>query len=358
MKSDLFLLFALALVGAVRGESARTVPGNAPEISYEGRTIVTADGTVRLGYAGIVTRLNFHGTGLSLHARTSSDELYLDVGLDEAAPVFVKVPKGESDVVLAQSLHAGEHHVAIYKRIEAGVGILDVLSLTVAGELLPPPPLPERRLMFVGDSFTSGQATTVEDGGPPMHPDKAMRQNARLCYGRLLADRFHAQCHIIAVAGKGIMRDWQGLRNVRLAPEYFDNALPDEPATRWDPRSYVPDVIGVCLGNNDFDGSAPDQIDYIRLYGLFVRKLRSEAPNAHIYLITSPSLSDEPGKVPLRSVQYAYLQEVAHQLADPHIHVVQIAHYAGVPGDWHPSGTAHRAVAGELEPIIRQAMKW
>lgn len=358
MKFPSFLLFSLTLAASVFGEPIQSVPGNAPEISYEGRTVVTPEGTVRLGYAGIVTRVNFRGTGVSMHTRTSSDELYLDVSLDHTAPVFVKVPKGESDVVLAQDLPTGEHGVTIHKRIEAGVGILDIVSLAVTGELLAPTLLPERRLMFLGDSFTSGQATTVEDGGPPMHPSKTMRQNARLCYGRLLADRLHAQSHINAVAGKGIMRDWQGLRNVRLAPEYFDNALPDDPTTRWDPRAYVPDVIGVCLGNNDFDGSAPDQVDYIRLYGLFIRKLRSEAPNAHIFLITSPSLTDEPNEVPLRSVQYAYLQEVARQLADSHIHVVQLAHYAGVPNDWHPSGTAHRAVADELEPLIRQALKW
>jgi hypothetical protein len=179
-----------------------------------------------------------------------------------------------------------------------------------------------------------------------------------LSYARLLADRLNAQCHIIAYAGRGVVRDWQGLNNVRCAPEYYENALPDDITTRWNPKNYVPDAIGVCLGNNDFEVGIPDQVEYVRTFAEFLLKLRHDAPDAQIFLITSPSLIDEPGKVPMRSVQKAYLDEVVQRLSDPRIHLVQIAHYEGVPGDWHPSGTAHRAVANELEPVIRQMLNW
>jgi len=334
-----------------------SVIGSASEISYEGRTVVTPEGSVKLGYPGIVIRVNFRGTDLSMSTRTSSDELYLDLIIDNGNPVFLKIPKGESSIALAKGLKACEHKVAIHKRVESTVGILEVLSMTVTGELLSPPTLPARKLLFMGDSFTAGQATTVEDGGP-MDPSKAMRQNARLSYPRLLADRLNAQCHIIAYAGRGVVRDWQGLNNVRCAPEYYENALPDDITTRWNPTNYVPDAIGVCLGNNDFGVGIPDQVEYVRAFAEFVLKLRHDAPDAQIFLITSPSLTDEPGKVPMRSVQKAYLDEVVQRLGDPRIQVVQIAHYEGVPGDWHPSGTAHRAVANELEPVIRQTLNW
>jgi lysophospholipase L1-like esterase len=334
-----------------------SVLGSAPEISYEGRTVITAEGTAKVGYPGIVTRVNFRGTDLSMSNRTSSDELYLDVIIDDGSPVFLKVPKGEGSVVLAKGLKAGEHKVAIHKRVESSVGIFEVVSMNVTGEFLPAPEHPMRKLLFMGDSFTAGQATTMEDGGP-MDPSKAMRQNARLSYPRLLANNLNAQCHIIAYAGRGVVRDWQGLNNVRCAPEYYENALPDDISTRWTPANYVPDVIGLCLGNNDFGVGVPDQIEYVRAFAEFVLKLRHDAPNAHIFLITSPSLTDEPGKVPMRTVQKAYLDEVVERLGDPKIQVVQIAHYEGVPGDFHPSGTAHRAVAKELEPVIRKALNW
>jgi hypothetical protein len=335
----------------------RSVPGNSPFISYEGRTSVTVDNVVRLGYPGIVIRVNFNGSALIMKTRANSDELYLDVITDGSSPEFLKVPKGESEVILAQGLKVGEHKISIYKRVESIVGIMDVVSLTVTGDFLPSTILPARKLLFMGDSFTAGQATMVEDGGP-MDPSKAMRQNARLCYGRLLADKLNAQCHIIAYAGRGIVRDWQGISAVRCAPEYYEYALPDDPMAKWDPDIYVPDVIGICLGNNDFGVGIPDQSSYISAYTEFIRKVRRDAPDAYIMLITSPSLTDDPGKVPMRSVQKAYLDEIADRLGDKKVQVVSIAHYAGVPGDWHPSGTAHRAVAAELEPVIRKAMNW
>ena len=253
-----------------------SVIGSAPEISYEERTVVTAEGIVKLGYPGIITRVRFRGTELSVLARTSSDELYLDVIVDGGNPLFLKIPKGETKVNLAQGLKSGEHQVAIHKRVESVVGILEVISMTVAGEFLPATELPVRKLLFMGDSFTAGQATTVEDGGF-FDPAKARRQNARLSYPRLLADNLSAQCHIIAYAGRGVVRDWQGLNNVCCAPEYYEKA---------------------------------------------------------------------------------YLDEVVQRLGDPKIQVVQIAHYEGVPNDWHPSGTAHRAVVKELEPVIRKALNW
>lgn len=339
------------------GAEGRTVAGDAREISYEGRTVRTAAGTVRLGYPGVITRVNFRGTSLRMHGRTASDELYLDLGVDGAAPVCLQVPKGESDIVLAHDLIAGTHHVEIFKRIESCVGVLEVISFCVDGEFLPATPLPTRRLMFLGDSFTAGQATTVEEGGRG-DASKAKRENARLSYGRLLADRLHAQCHLIAYAGRGVVRDWQGITAVRCAPEYYEYALPDDPGTAWNPQTYVPEAIGVCLGNNDFDAGVPDEVAYVAAYAEFVRKLRRDAPQAFIFLILSPNLTDEPGRVPKRSVQRAYLEEVVNRLGDARIQVVPIAHYQPVPGDGHPSGTAHRAIADELEPVFRKALQW
>ncbi len=343
--------------GYCAASDSYSMPGNSPAVSYEGRTFNSTDGAARLGFPGIITRVKFRGTDLKMHTHSDSDELYLDVSIDGSAPVFLKVPKGESDVVLAKGLKAGEHNVAIHKRVESCVGILDIMTFTVTGEFLAPPPLPERRLMFMGDSFTCGQAATVEDG-VPMDPDKAMRENARLSYGRLLADRLNAQCHILGYAGRGLVRDWQGATNVRCFPEIYEYALPDDVTTLWDPTAYIPDAIGVCVGMNDFDIGVPDQVEYINSYVEFVRKLRRDAPDAHIFLITAPSLTDEPGKVPMRTVQKAYSDEIAIRLGDPRIHVVQIASYPGVPGDGHPDGAAHRAVADELEPLFRKALNW
>jgi formate dehydrogenase major subunit len=72
----------------------------------------------------------------------------------------------------------------------------------------------------------------------------------------LVARRLGAQCHLVSYGGRGIIRDWQGIRDTRNAPVFYELALPDDPAVRWDHMRYVPDAIGIlrkrqCVGAYD-----------------------------------------------------------------------------------------------------------
>jgi hypothetical protein len=172
----------------------------------------------------------------------------------------------------------------------------------------------------------------------------------------MLSRRLAAEVSLVAYAGRGLERDWQGLRTPIAAPEIYEYALADDPATPWRHGDYVPDAIGVCLGN-DFDAGVPDEEDYIAAYVEFVRKLRRDAPKAWVFLIVSPVVSDRPGAVPRRTVLRAYLDQVAKRLNDPRVAVVDVGAYPGVPGDGHPDGAAHEAVTRILEPLFRKALE-
>ena len=350
----LVLLLSLGWVATVRG--VQTIPGHSPYLSYEGRTLADSDGGVEQGYPGIVTRVIFRGTALALRTRTDSGELYLDVSVDGGTPRLIQAPRGDHRLSLAAGLAQGIHRVDITKRVDANVGVLDVMSASTDGTFLAPAPLPSRRLLFLGDSFVCGQSATVEDKGP-IDATKALREDARLSFARILARRLDAQCHIIAYPGRGVIADWQGNRSVRCAPDYYEDTLPDDDAHRWNPAAYVPDVIGVCLGTNDFDGGIPGEVGYVKAYTEFVRVLRRDAPNAKIFLLTSPSLVDVPGRPPAKSVLRAYLEEVVRRLGDPRIRIVEIPHFTGRRGTLHPDGAAHRQVADELEPLFRRALE-
>jgi len=189
-----------------------------------------------------------------------------------------------------------------------------------------------------------------------VNPSKSRRQNARLSYGWMLSRRLNAEVSIIACAGRGLLRDWQGLKTARQAPEFYEYALADDPSTPWAHASYVPDAIGVCLGD-DFMTGLPDETDYIKAYAEFVRTLRRDAPKAEIVLILLPAVTDPAGGVPRRTVMHRYLDQVARTLGDPKVVVVDIGEFPGVPGDGHPDGTAHEAVAKILEPVFRAALR-
>jgi lysophospholipase L1-like esterase len=209
--------------------------------------------------------------------------------------------------------------------------------------------------MFIGDSITCGEASDVAPGDPIK--DNRM-SNGRLSFGKVLARRFHAQCHLVSYGGRGVTRDWQGITAIANAPQFYELALPDDPKAAWDAAGYVPDAIGICLGTNDFSRGVPDQVIFVNTYVQFVQKIRRDAPQAHIILITSPILQDAPGQVPNRTILSRFLQQVVEQLGSPLVTAYDIAHQPGRPGNGHPTAEQQAKMADELEPAFRSALGW
>jgi lysophospholipase L1-like esterase len=249
------------------------------------------------------------------------------------------------------------HTLAIVRRNESWQGVCTILGFVLGGdgELLPPPALPERKLMFIGDSVTCGELAAYQPGR-----DFQDRENgdARLSYGMVLARRLSAQCYLVSYGGRGIIRDWQGIRDTNNAPQFYELALPDDPTARWDPRRYVPDAIGIQLGTNDFSQGIPDQTEFVHAYVDFIRRVRQDAPNALIFIMESPMLDDDAARGPRRTVLRYYLEKIAAQIGSPRVIVAPLRHRPGVPGNTHPTGLEHEAMAGELEPVLRRALGW
>jgi lysophospholipase L1-like esterase len=348
---------SLTLAGVRAGADPVSLPAAAADVRYEGRTSVAADGAVWMAYPAVTVHLRFRGEWLALRALATKDTSSFDVAVDGRKPVRVLLPAGEARTLLWSDPQAhGVHEAEVVRRTEAWMGLCALRSFESPGGFLPPPQAPERRLLFIGDSFTCGASTEVRDGVPM--EGKTLRQNARLSYGWILSRRLGSQCCIVGCGGRGLLRDWQGLRTARLAPEYYDSVLPDDPSSRWDPLSYVPDGVCICLGTNDFDEGIPDQTDFVRTYSGLVEKIRHDAPHAEILLVDSPILLDRPGDVPKHTVLHAYLEQVVQRLADPGVRLAPIHTYPIIEGDGHPNGAAHGAVADELEPQLREALGW
>jgi len=348
------LLLAGLAAGAPAALRSETLPASSPRVWVEGRSVTTPRQGVKLGFPGVTLHLAVRGPSLSFQAEASADEVDFDVVVDGTLRGRVRLPRGEATTVLFQGLPDARHQVELVHATESSNGTCEVETLTAAA-FLAPAPAPARRLLFIGDSFTCGAAAECRPG-LPTPATKSRRQNARLSYGWMLSRMLSAQVSLVAYAGRGLLRDWQGLRTPIEAPEIYERALADDPAAPWRHADYVPDAIGVCLGN-DFDAGIPDQEDYVPAYVEFVRKLRRDAPRAQIILIVSPVVSDPPGAVPRRTVLRAYMDQVVERLHDPRVAVADAGAYRGVPGDGHPDGAAHEAVAGILEPLFRKALQ-
>lgn len=353
----LLVLMTLISHSAVDRLCASTALANDPAIAWEGRAATDAAGSLRLGFPGVTAHLRFRGTELSLTAEASTDAVCFDVSVDGGSPSVLRLRQGEGTYSLFRDKDEAEHRIDLVRRTESwqGVCTLRRFDLGERGQLLSAPALPSRKLMFIGDSVTCGAMTAWSPGRERLDP---LNSNARISYGMLLAKKFGAQCHLVSYGGRGALRDWQGIRDFRNAPHFYELALPDDPESQWDHRRYVPDAIGVQLGTNDFNLGAPDEIEFVNAYVELLRKVRRDAPNAYIFVMESPIVNDDVTKGPRRTTLRWYLEEIVRRMASDHVIFAPLKHAPGVPGDGHPTAQEHVSMAEELEPLFRRALGW
>jgi hypothetical protein len=339
-------------------------PGNQPGMAaasdanavYEGRYALDERGAVRLGFPGVTAHLRFQGSVLSMKADASSDDALFDLCVDGGPPTLLRLRKGDGTYPLFNG-SAGVHTIELTRRNESWRGTCSILGYATGagGALLAPAPLPGRRLMFIGDSVTCGELTAWRPGADPKD---GVNSDARASYGMILARRLGAQCHLVSYGGRGLLRDWQGIRATNNAPQFYGLALPDDPTASWDSSRYVPDAVGIQLGTNDFSSGIPAREEFVAAYVDLIRRVRGDAPNALIFVMDSPIVRDDPAGGPKRTVLHGYLEAVVGKFGSPKVILAPLSHYPGVPNNGHPTGPEHVAMADELEPVLRRTLGW
>ena len=100
-------------------------------------------------------------------------------------------------------------------------------------------------------------------------------------------------------AAGACVRDWRGKTNVLNGPQLFDAALPvDRHPSPWNHADYVPDVVVVSLGTNDFNldlGPLPEREAYVSAALSFLRTIRGRYPNAQLFVTEGAIVNDEQG---------------------------------------------------------------
>lgn len=332
---------------------------NNPNIELVGRYDGRDAAQPRFGYPGGGLVFRFRGTSAQLEVSIDSDRGALTVVVDHGAPTLELLKKGDNDIVVADRLEDAAHTVEVYKRTETVQGVLTIKSLHLAngGSLLPPPPLPVRKLMFIGDSVTCGaginnNATCTAD---PLNP----ANDAYNAYGMVLGRKLDAQTDLVCYGGRGLERDYRGLgaaEGVLNAPQFVPFAVAtDDPALRapWDASRWQPDAIIVSLGTNDFNLQKKKPLDekkWVDEYVTFVLALRKDYPHSFI-LLTEGAMVTNPL---LRQM----VQQTVARVHNKKVKYVLATHYPGNGCNGHPTRAQHLRMADDLEPVIRQTLGW
>ena len=192
-------------------------------------------------------------------------------------------------------------------------------------------------------------------------------------FGAKLGETFNADVQGTVYSGKGMVKNIWRPDNEPM-PTIFDRADPLEPGSTWDFGKFVPDVVVVMLGGNDFAQGQPDEnngggpatpAEFEAATDAFAGTLRTKYPQAHIYLALSPSVTDaDPaGRSSRTNVKNAFSAVAADRTAkgDGKIHFVEppVAQQSELTGcNGHGSPAYHERVASDLAVVIKKDLGW
>jgi hypothetical protein len=233
--------------------SSNLIPANHPYIQYFGRWDVGDSLHPRHSWPGTYLYAEFSGrsVGIRLADHINYYNVYIDGRFHK---VFHGTQPGESDYLLIDSLEEGHHTFLFSKRNIAfdTVFTFSGLLLDDGAVLFPPPAKPTRRIEFIGDSFTAAESNEAtaqelpwEERFPVTNIDKG--------FASFVARHFNADYHTICRSGSGMICDWRGDFNVSI-PKIFDRALMEDPEPKWNFTQWIPDLVVICLGLNDYSG--------------------------------------------------------------------------------------------------------
>jgi len=350
-----------------------------PNVRIMGRYEADENGSVTLGFPGQEIVIVFSGDYVAMKgAVLTGDPLYFNVSLDGETLPKLELHQGDFIVTLVEGLQPKgifpkpksvepeppkKHTLRLVRRNESWQGVvrIDHFDLGDDGDLFLSPYPPSRKLLCIGDSITCGEAT---EQVPPSIEYGNQNANAELSYGWALAKHFDAQVHLVSYGGRGLTRTWDGKTDDINAPDFFERALPDDPDSKWDHSSYQPDLVTICLGQNDFtQGIVPEEV-FVPAYIDFINRIQEVYPDAGILLLSSPmqgtKTEDEP-ESPLRTALESHIKKVVNHFREQgelNIRFHSVDWYPGTQYNAHPTGDQHAAMAKELEPVIAEMMDW
>jgi len=337
-------------------QTSITISPSDPRLQIIGRVDARDPARIRMAYPGVTLRLRFTGTLAEVNLTSDADDTYVLTIVEGAKPQVHRLEKGENCIAVStEGLGPGPHAIEVVKRTETWQGTLTFtgIRLGTGAELVAPPPLPTRKLLFIGDSVTCGAGV---DNYPACPAENNRHSNAYDAYGMALGRRLDAQSELVCYGGRGVVRDYLGHRDVLNAPQFFNYSVAtDDVAQRakWEDNGWTPEAVVISLGTNDWNLQKSDPIpeeEFVNKYVGLVCDVRRHYPQAWIVL-TQGSIVSDP-------VLSQWVQETVKRMSDPRVVWFASRHFSGSSCDDHPDKLQHQQIADDFEAELRRLLGW
>ena len=325
---------------------------NHPAIQYTGRIDFSNPKLPRFWQPGVYIETRFTGTVCELIVQDEvlwgKSHNYIEIIVDGKA-VRLQTNSKRDTIQVAKNLTEGTHTLIICKNTEANIGYMELVGLRCK-QLLKPISKPSRKIECIGNSITCGTGSDISEipCGKGVWQDQ---HNAWLSYGAITARSLKAQFHLSSVSGIGLMHSCCNM-NV-IMPQVFDKISMRNDTIAWNFNNYIPDVVTVCLGQND---GIQDSIKFTDNYIAFLQRLRTYYPKATLICISSP-MADEALRMFMKNTLTAVAQKMKKE-GDKNIFTYIFSKQYHNGCDSHPDIAEHQEIASLLTAEIRRIKKW
>lgn len=337
------------------------------QITYMGRVDKSNPNFVSFAYPGVTISTRFRGKSITARFKDLAilgmhNTFYCII--DNGEPQKIVLNEGQYEYVLASRLKDTLHTVELVKLTESIVGEVNFFGFVVGDKtgdafLVYADPLPELKMEFVGNSLTCGYGNELSS----MTPKKGfspLNENNYYAYGAITARKLNAQYVCTAYSGKGVCRNYEG-DTENTIPQFYGKTIATKPDSKWDHSEYIPDILVLNLGTNDFQAESTtkirvDSIQFIAEYTAFLQRMKGYYPDAEIICAVGPALIDNMEFFPNQLTRYSQCVLTAIKNAggeENHIHYFETKPQEGPFGeDYHPTIATHTRMANELVSFI------
>ncbi len=347
------LLFAVCASSFAAGGDTKLFTADNANISYIGRVDFSNPKVPRIWAPGVYITAKFKGSHCQVLINDEAggnNHNYLEIIIDGKNPYRIELKEKTNVIDVPEGLSDGEHTIVICKDTESNIGYIDFVGFKCE-KLLSPPAKPKRKVEYFGDSITSGTGMDLS----VIPCDKGQwydQHNAYMSYGALTSRNVNAQWQLTALAGVGLVHSCCDMNVVM--PQIYDKVFLRNDTIPWDFKQYQPDVVTICLGQND--GPKQDSVHFCSTYVDLIKAIRQHYPKADIICLTSPMADGT-----LLPVLKRYLTGITDHVnasGDKKVskYFFSKQYHSGCGG--HPDLDEHKLIAAELTAYIKQLKGW
>jgi lysophospholipase L1-like esterase len=347
----LMLLFFVAFASGKASPKVKLFTADDEHFKYTGRVDFTDPKKPKFWSPGVYITTRFKGPACELlindqemYGKTHN---YIQVVIDGKSSRIQTT--GKTNIIqIAKGLSKGIHTLLICKDTESGMGYLEFVGLRCEKLLMPHQP--KRMIEYIGDSITAGagvDASQIPCGKGQWYD----QHNAYLTYGARTSRALNARWQLTAVAGIGLVHSCCNM-NI-LLPQVYDKVYLRNDSLKYNFKSYQPDVVTICLGQND---GPQDSVKFCSEYVRLIDTVRSKYPHADIVCLSSPMANKQ-----LTPVLQRYLTSIVQNVnkyGDSKVSRFFFSRSFNSGCDDHPDANEHAIIAQELTAYIKMLKGW